>query len=245
MRRILLPILVLLLIIGSGCAKRFDQMSAKEIYIYGNEKFEKGNYTEAVEAYENLIDLYPFSVFVSKAELGIADSYFAKKRYEEAMPAYKDFIDRHPTNEKVPHAIYNLGMCYFNKKMAIDRDQGATFEAEDNFRRLVTDYPDSDLYAKAKEKLSTVRKDLAKRERYIAKFYFKEGEYYASLRRYLRLIRNYPDTQYFEEALYYSAVCYFELGENNDAKRQISLLLLKFPDGKYVGKSKKLLEKLG
>jgi outer membrane protein assembly factor BamD len=232
-----------LLVFSFGCGKKFEDMSAKEIYEFGSEKFEKGKYSEATEAYEALIDLYPFSVYVSKAELGIADSYFEKRRWDEAIPAYSDFLDRHPTNEKVPHVVYNLGMCYYEKKMAIDRDQIATYEAEANFRRLVTEFPESEYYGNARKKLNEVREDLAKRERYIAKFYFREKEYYASLRRYMRVIRNYPDTKYFEEALYYSALCYVYLGEDQDAKRQVQLLKLKFPDGKYGKKSNKILEK--
>lgn len=236
--------LIMAIFLCFGCAKKFEEMSAKEIYEYGSDKLEKESFTDAIAAFEALIDLYPFSVYVSKAEIGIADSYFEKHRYDEAIPAYEDYLNRHPTNERVPHVIYNLGMCYFEKMMAIDRDQTATMLAESNFRKLVTDHPKSDYYDKAREKLNKVRADLAKRERYIAKFYFRDKEYYASLKRYLRLIRDFPDTKYFEEALYYSALCYYELGELKDAKRQLGLLKLKFPKGKYAGKAKKLSQKL-
>ena len=242
------PLLLLLLVatIGlcAGCGKKFEQMSAQEIYDYGSEKFGKGKYSESVEAYEALIDIYPFSVYVAKAELGIADSYFHKKRYEEAIPSYVDYLDRHPTSEKVPHAIYHLGMCYYERKMAVDRDQTATVEASNSFHRLVTEYPKSDYYNDARTKLNSVRDDMAKRERYVAKFYFREKEYYASLRRYIRIIRNYPDTRYFEEALYYSALCYYELGEIQDAQKHVALLKSKFPEGRYVRKAQKLQEKL-
>lgn len=242
--RILLIFLICLVALFSGCGKKFEDMSAREIYEFGSEKYGGGKYSDAIEAYEALIDLYPFSVYVSKAELGIADSYFHKHRWDEAIPAYVDFLDRHPTNPQVPHVIHNLGMCYYNKKMAIDRDQIATFEAEANFRHLVTDYPNSEYYEEARKKLNEVREDLAKRERYIAKFYFREKEYYASLRRYLRVIRNYPDTKYFEEALYYSALCYLYLGEHQDARRQVQLLKLKFPKGKYEKKAEKILDQV-
>lgn len=226
-----------------GCGKNFESMSAKEIYEFGSQKFEKKKYSEAIDAYNALIDLYPFSIFVSKAELGVADSQFKKRRWDEAIPSYEDFLERHPTNEQVPHVIYHLGMCYYKKKMAIDRDQTATFESENNFHKLITDYPESQYYAEAREKITLVRADLAKRERYVAKFYFREKEYYASLRRFLRVIRNYPDTKYFQEALYYSARCYLALGEDESAKQQLTLLKSKFPDGRYGRKAEKLLAK--
>lgn len=231
-------------IFGAGCAKNFSDMSAREIYQYGTGKLSDNKRTEAIEAFEALIDLYPFSVYVSKAELGIADGYYAKKRWDEAIPAYEDFLTRHPTSDHVPHVVYHLGMCYYKKKMAIDRDQYATFESEANFQNLVTNHQDSKYYDEAKAKLTEVRKDLAKRERYIAKFYYREKEYYASLRRYLRVIRNYPDTKYFEEALFYSGICYYQLKEFKNAKRQFKLLRTKYPSGRYAKKSQKIVAKM-
>ena len=245
MRPLLLFIaLVLFTVVLAGCGVPYDKMSAKEIYAMGQEKYDKGKYSEAIEAYEALIDLYPFSVLVTKAELGVADAYYKKRRYAEAIPAYEDWLQRHPTNEKVPHVLYNLGMSHYELKLAIDRDQTDTFAAEKNLFRLVTDFSGSEYYGQAKEKLSEVRKDLAKRERYIAKFYYREKEYYAALRRYNRVIRNYPDTEYFSESLYYSGICYYELGETDSARQQFELLATKFPGNKYAKKAKKFMEKL-
>lgn len=244
MRFIVFLVVAGIFVFGFGCAKKFSDMGARELYQYGNERLQNKKTSEAIEAFEALIDLYPFSVFVSKAELGIADGYYNKKRWDEAIPAYEDYLSRHPTSDQVPHVIYHLGMCYYKKKMAIDRDQFATYESESHFQNLVTNHQDSKYYDDSRAKLNEVRKDLAKRERYIAKFYYREKEYYASLRRYLRVIRNYPDTKYFEEALFYSGVCYYELQEYKNAKRQFKLLGKKYPNGRYVKKAEKIIAKM-
>jgi len=222
-----------------GCGPKFEEMSPSEIYDFGEKEFFDRDFSDAIEAYEALIDLYPFSVFVTQAELRIADSYFGRKRWPEASVAYEDFLDRHPTNDAVPHCLHNLGLSHYHQKLAIDRDQGETHAAETALGRLVTHYPDYKEDADAREKLGEVRKDLASRERYIGRFYWREKEYYAALKRFQRVIRDYPDTVFYPEALYYGAMCLKNLEEHDEAGRYFNLLLKKFPDHKYAKKARK------
>jgi outer membrane protein assembly factor BamD len=222
----------------SGCGPKYDQMSPKAIYDLGEEKYTHKNYSDAIEAYEALIDHYPFSVYVTQAELKIADAYYAKRRYAEAATAYEDFLEKHPTNDSVPHVLHYLGLSHYDQKRAIDRDQTETHAAEQTLSRLVTQYPDYMAHDDAKTKLAEARKDLAARERYIARFYWREKEYYASLMRFERVVRDYSDTIYYPEALYYAGACLVELDEKDEAKRYFDILQAKFPDHKYTKKAR-------
>ncbi len=226
----------------TACGPKFEEMSPREIFDYGSEKFEKEKYSDAIEAYEKLIDLYPFSMYVTEAELHIADSYFHRRRWIEAATAFEDFIDRHPTNKSTPHAMHYLGLSHYKMKRAIDRDQEETFLAQEALSRLATQYPDYSEIGDAREKLMEVRHDLAKRERYIGRFYFREGEYYASLVRYQRIVRLFADTEYYPEALYYCAYCYLRLEEKREAKRYIHMVNTKFPEHKFSEKAKELID---
>jgi outer membrane protein assembly factor BamD len=231
----------LLLLAAAACGPKFENMSAKEIYDYGETRYSKKGYSDAVKAYEALIDLYPFSTYVTQAELRIADSNFERKRYAEAAVAYEDFLEKHPTNDAVPRVLHRLGLSHFEQKRAIDRDQSETFAAEQTLARLVTQYPDYKDFREAQSKLIVVREDLAARERYIARFYWREKEYYASLMRFERVIRDYSDTIYYPEALYYAALCWTNLQEPQESKRYFDLLLAKYPDNKYAKKAQKYL----
>ena len=234
------PIVIFLVfaVVLAACAPKYDKMSPKEIYELGEGKYSSKSYSDAIEAYEALIDLYPFSTYVTQAELKIADAYYARRRYAEAAVAYEDFIEKHPTNESAPHAIHYLGLSHFEQKRAIDRDQEETHSAEQTLSRLVTQYPDYNGYEDAKRKLAEVRKDLAARERYIARFYWREKEYYAALMRFERVIRDYSDTAYYPEALYYSAMCLTKLKEKEEAGQYLDMLLARFPENKYAKKAR-------
>ncbi|MDP8224173.1 MAG: outer membrane protein assembly factor BamD [Candidatus Lernaella stagnicola] len=225
----------------ASCGPRFEDMSAAEISSYAQDRFENKKYSDAIDAYEALIDLYPFSMYVTLAELGLADAEFARKRWIEAEAAYDAFAKRHPNHDKIDHAIYHSGMCSYEQKLAIDRDQTQTQKAESNLSKVVSQYPDSSYYAEARLHLKEVRNDLAKRERYVAKHYWRDKEYYAAYKRYERIFRLFSDTDYYEEALYYGARCLINLDENRQAERLLDQLLRRFPDGKYADDAKDLL----
>ncbi|MCB9489566.1 MAG: outer membrane protein assembly factor BamD [Deltaproteobacteria bacterium] len=211
---------------------------------YSQGEFADKNFDKAIEGAEKLIDLYPFSVYVTQAELIIADGYYQRRRWAEASVHYQDFIDKHPTNSAVPHSLHRLAMTHYKQSLAIDRDQAETFAAERTFSQLVTQYPDYESADDARDRLAEVREDLAARERYVARFYWREKEYYASLSRYLHVIRDYSDTKYYPEALYFSGYNLIKLEEPDEATRYLQLLLTRYPDHKYANDAKRLLDDL-
>lgn len=232
------------LLAAVGCGPSFKDMSAKQIYDYAQEKYDKKSYEDAIEAYEALIDLYPFSVYVTNSELGIADANFNKRRWVEAEAAYDSFIKQHPKHDRIDHVYYYSGMCGYKQKLSIDRDLAATQKAEMQFSQVVSRFPESSYLAEARLKLREVRNDLAKRERYVARHYWRDKEYYAAFKRYEQVIRLYADTDYYEEALYYAARCLANLDEKAEAKTYLKLLLGNYPEGKYADEAKDLQAKL-
>jgi len=233
-----------LLLLSAACGPKFDQMTAQEIYDYGQKNMKEGSFQDAIDAYNALIDLYPFSTYVTNAELGVADAHYGKRQWAEAQTAYDAFAKRHPNHEKIDHVIFRSGMCSYEQKMAMDRDQTQTEKAETQFSQLVSRFPSSSYYDDAKKKLKDVRNDLAGRERYIARHYWRNDEYYAAFKRFERIVQLYNDTDFYEEALYYGARCLVNLDERTQAKRYVDMLLQRFPGGKFAGDAKKLAGQL-
>lgn len=173
----------------------------------GMDEFDSGNYKSALEYFQKIKDWYPFSKYVTLAELKIADAHYQLVEYEDAIFAYQDFADLHPNNEAVPYVLYQIGRCYFDQMDTIDRDQSVTRKALENFRQLQKQYPQS-LYAeKATDHIDKCLKNLAGNEFYIAMFYYKSKHYDAALQRFKSLVTNYPDVGVHRVALQYIAKC--------------------------------------
>ena len=240
-RRLLRATALLVLLVGlAGCGPKFETMTAQQIYDYGEQQY----FQDALDAYNALIDLYPFSVHVTEAELRVADCNFERRRWAEAETAYDSFLKRHPNHPQADRALFHQGMCDYKQKLAIDRDQGPTQQAEHLFSTLVSRYPQSTYANEAQQRLAEVRNDLAARERYIAFVYWRQDEYYASYKRWERIIHLFSDTKFYEDALYYGARCLLQLDEKTEARRLLQALMNKFPEGSYAKKAKDLLAHL-
>jgi len=111
-----------------------DDVEPVEVLVQnGMDDYDAGDYKAALENFQKLKDWYPFSKYVTLAELKIADSHYHREEYAEAVLAYQEFADLHPNNEAVPYVIYQIGRCYFDQIDAIDRDQSTTRKAVDTF----------------------------------------------------------------------------------------------------------------
>lgn len=179
----------------------------------GMEAFDNGYYQNAIDAFQQITDRYPYSREAVTAELKLADAYFSKELYEEAFGAYADFEKLHPNHPEIPYVIYRMGLCHFERMKAIDRDQENTFKAREHFERLIKRFPSSPYAQSAKLKVRECYVSLAEHELYVANFYFRTGEYRAAAGRYEYLLENYPDLGQYHEALIYLAECKERLAE--------------------------------
>ena len=115
----LIVIGISILLVCSGCnalKKSWDAItgqestgSAQQLAWDGMDAYEDGDYTIAIEHFQQLKDWYPFSKYAILAELKIADSQYHLKNYEEAIFAYEEFEKLHPRNEAIPYVIYQIG----------------------------------------------------------------------------------------------------------------------------------------
>lgn len=168
---------------------------------------EGGHYLGASQAFQKIVDRYPYSIYCTEAELKLADSLYLKESYDEALDAYHEFQRLHPKNKNIPYVVYQKGMCSFSQVSTLDRDQMNTLMAKEEFERLAARYPDSEYADQAHWKIRECYVLLAKSELYVGHYYFRRGEYKAAMGRFLYVLENYPDLGQYHEALEYIAKC--------------------------------------
>ncbi|MDR2459911.1 MAG: outer membrane protein assembly factor BamD [Deltaproteobacteria bacterium] len=176
-----------------------------ELAARAQERLSADDYAGAAELFQQLKDQYPQSPYAAMAELRLGDSYYLNSKYEEAYGAYDSFISRHPLHENVPYAIYQKGMCWYQRMNGIDRDQTPTVSAITEFTFLVEVYPDSPYANMAHARVAEARNSLAGHEYYVGEYYFKRKDYAAAMRRFMGLIKAYPDSGYHPRAYTYIA----------------------------------------
>ena len=195
----LICLLALLLPAGCGWLETRTEASEDELARQGMRALERGKYRKAMEAFQKLRDWYPFSKYAKLAELKTADSYFHLGEYDEAVFVYEEFESLHPRNEAVPYVIYQIGQCHFKRMESIDRDQTATRNALETFKRLQRTFPDSSYADKAGEPIRKCYENLAGHEFYVGMFYFKSKRYAPAANRFQAVLDNYPDVEEYRE----------------------------------------------
>jgi outer membrane protein assembly factor BamD len=154
---------------------------------------------------QTLINTYPDSEFIARAKLGVADSWLAEgtsAALAQAEAEYKDFQTFFPNMPEAAESQLKVADIHFRQMEKPDRDYTHAKRAEDEYRQLILQYPDSVLVEQAKVKLRQVQEVLAEREFRIGRFYYMRQSWAAAIARLRSLVDAYPLYSQVDEALY-------------------------------------------
>jgi outer membrane protein assembly factor BamD len=163
---------------------------------------------------QTLINTYPDSEFVARAKLAVADSWYAEggsTAMQQAEIEYKDFRTFFPNMPEAAEAQLKVANIHYEEMEKPDRDFTHAMKAEEEYRALIQDYPDSKLVPRAKQRLREVQEVLAEREFEIGRFYFLRLAYPAAIARLKTLVDRYPLYSGADQAL-------FLLGQSYEAE---------------------------
>jgi len=162
-------------------------------------------YDQARLTLETLLNTYPDSEYVARAKLGVADSWYAEggsAAWAQAEAQYNDFRTFFPNMPEAAEAQMKVGNIHYQQMEKPDRDFSHAKRAEDAYRQMILEFPDSKLLPEAKERLRQVQEVLAEREFRIGRFYYLRESYPASIARLKSVVNTYPLYSGAEEALY-------------------------------------------
>ncbi len=154
---------------------------------------------------QTLINTYPDSEFIARAKLAVADSWYAEggtTAMQQAEIEYKDFRTFFPNMPEAAEAQLKVANIHYQEMEKADRDYTHAMRAEEEYRALIMEYPDSKLLPQAKQRLREVQEVLAEREYNIGRFYFLRLSYPAAIARLKTLVDRYPLYSGADEALY-------------------------------------------
>ena len=154
---------------------------------------------------QTLINTYPDSEFIARAKLAVADSWYAEggtTAMQQAEIEYKDFRTFFPNMPEAAEAQLKVANIHYQEMEKADRDYTHAMRAEEEYRSLIMEYPDSKLVPQAKQRLREVQEVLAAREYGIGRFYYLRLAYPAAIARLKTLVDRYPLYSGADQALY-------------------------------------------
>lgn len=154
---------------------------------------------------QTLINTYPDSEYIARAKLAVGDSWYAEggtAALAQAEQEYSDFEIFFPNMPEAAEAQLKIANIHYQQMEKADRDYTHAKRAEDEYRKMILQYPDSKLVPEAKQRLLEVQEVLAEREFGIGRFYNLRESYPASIARLQSLVEKYPLYSHADEALY-------------------------------------------
>jgi outer membrane protein assembly factor BamD len=154
---------------------------------------------------QTLINTYPDSEYIARAKLAVGDSWYAEggtAALAQAEQEYSDFKIFFPNLKEAAEAQLKIANIHYQQMEKADRDYTHAKRAEDEYRNLILQFPDSKLVPDAKKRLLEVQEVLADREFGIGRFYYLRESYAASIARLQTLVEKYPLYSRADEALY-------------------------------------------
>jgi outer membrane protein assembly factor BamD len=176
----------------------------KELYDKAEDAVKHGRYDVARLELQDLLNTYPDSQFMMRAKLAIADSWYKEggmAALTQAEQEYKDFITFFPNAPEAAEAQMRVGDIYFKQMDRPDRDYSNTIHAEEAYRLMLQQFPDSELIPQAMQKLREVQETLASREADIAGFYATRLNWPATIARYQTVVDTYPLYSHMDDVL--------------------------------------------
>jgi outer membrane protein assembly factor BamD len=176
----------------------------KALYDKAIDQTKRGHFDVARLDLQTLLNTYPDSQYQMRAKLAIADAWYKEggsAALTQAEQEYNDFITFFPNVPEAAEAQMRVGDIYFKQMDVPDRDYSKAVHAEDAYRLMLKQYPDSSLAKDAQQKLREVQEVLAMREADLGAFYATHENWPASIARLQTVADTYPLYSHMDDVL--------------------------------------------
>ena len=240
---------LILIVLSISCSKneKVSIVTEKNIETQMIEAFEEGYFELesgdvlfAAKKFNEAELLYPQSIWAPRAALMAAYAYYSQDYYYDAEYELKRFLKVYPNEKNIPYAHYLLGMIYYEKIVDEKKDLKPLIQAEEKFKFIENNYPNTDFALDASYKLDLIQDYLASKEMYIGIHYIKKNKWIAAINRFKNVVDNYEETSFIDEALHRLVELHYKLGLIEESQKYASLLGYNYKSSEWYTKSYKI-----
>src|SRR5947209_10875940 len=131
--------------VDNPLAKVDSKQPDKGLFDRGMDAMKHNHFDVARLDMQTLINTYPDSEFVARAKLALADSWYAEggtAALAQAETEYKDFETFFPNMPEAAEAAVKIANIHYQQMEKPDRDFTHAVRAAEQYREVITQYPD-------------------------------------------------------------------------------------------------------
>ena len=219
------------------------EMQMIEAYNEGLKEFNRGDIFFAVKKFNEVELLYPQSIWAPRSTLMAAYAFYSDLYFSDAIFELERFLNKYKNHPNTDYAYYLLAICHYNQIVDEKKDLGEIVKAQNYFKLLLKEFPETDFAEDAKFKLELIQEILASKEIYLANYYLSREKWIPAMNRYKKIVNQYDTTIFIEEALYRLVELNYKIGLEDEAKKYTSLLGYNYQSSEWYERSYKILNK--
>jgi outer membrane protein assembly factor BamD len=242
----ILPVIVVLMVLGSACKfqKLLKSTDNENKYTKAKEYYDNHDYAKAMELFDQLVPIYRGTE--KGEEISYLNAYcnYYLKDYIMAGHYFRKFTESFPISNYTTECAYMSAYCYYLDAPKPTLDQETTVKALNEFELYISRYPQSDKIVECNKLMDELRSRLEKKSYDNAMLYYKLGQFKAAVVALKSSLKEYPDSKYREDILYYVTKAGYEYAINSiytktkerliDASKDYRTFTRSFPESKYM-----------
>lgn len=244
-------LLIVLLLIGSGCTFRKIQKSGdwKVKYEAALEYYAEEDYYRAGILLEEILPVIRGTKEAELANFYHAYCYFYQGQYILSSHYFKNFATVYGRSEYLMEANYQNANSLYMQSPASSLDQTSTYEALTALQNFLNKYPYAEYSEKADQQIDELQIKLEKKAYENAKLFNKLKRYKAAIVAFDNFQLDYPDSEYQEEIAFLAIETIYDLAKISYYSRQeeryketvtkYEKFVDKYPNSEYIKTAEK------
>jgi len=209
----------------------------------GDRAFEKGDYPQAIQEYQVYLEEGMASADAMEAQFMLARSYFENEDYPTAAVEFEIFQRDYPRSDSLEAAAFYEARCWVEQSPPYDRDATLTEKAIRMLENFLLDYPASEYAEPARAEIGVLRDKLARKWLETARLYRGLRRQEAEIIYYEKLLREHPDSAYWDEGILELLELRMDRGEETEARRLLDSIIAERADAELESRARALIER--
>lgn len=215
--------------ISCSSTKEIETLPADVRYQRAKAFYDDENYLEAMEEFKIVIVQYQGSEYADDAQFYLAESRFKRGEYILAAAEYDNLIRTMPSSPFVSLCRYKKGLAHYLLSPKAQLDQKYTKFSIDDFQTYIEYSPTDSMVNDAEAKINEMTDRLARKIFESGKLYYRLEYYRASIVYFNKVISEYNDSQFTDDAMLWKARSLKERKEFDAAMSSLIELRAKYP----------------
>jgi len=243
------------LLLLSSCSQYQKLLKSDDLelkYTRAVEYYEEGSYGKAIGLMDDIIPAFRGSARAENLNYYYAMAHYKQKDYLMASHYFRTFASGFPHSRHVEDFLFLSAYCKYLESPRPSLDQTSTREAIQELQAFINRFPGSQRVEEANQLIDELRYKLETKRFESAMLYLDLEDYTAAITTFDSFIKDYPDTEYREQALFNILYANFQFASLSIPQRQIERfrdvleayqrLVRLYPESQYLVQADRMRE---